>query len=56
MVLSASDLGIREGLEPFFCYQCGNRIGWTEETNEDILKYYPVCEDCAKLPKEEDEI
>lgn len=54
MVLSARDLGIREGLDPVFCYQCGNRIGWIENEFDDDASSL-VCEDCAKLPKDEEE-
>ena len=53
MVLSAEALGIRKGLIPAFCCGCGYRIGWTDEGIEDT-PCSTFCEDCAKLPKEED--
>ena len=56
MVLSADDMGIRKGLDPIFCSDCGNRIGWADHDG-----FYDVpdgnhlfCEDCAKKPKEDD--
>lgn len=52
MVLSARDLGIREGLDPFFCSDCGNRIGWCQDAS--TIDPYVFCEDCAKKEKEED--
>lgn len=52
MVLSADDLGIRKGLNPIFCQNCGNRIGWVnEETEESTNELF--CEDCAKLNEED---
>ena len=47
MVLSARDMGIREGLNPVFCGICGNRICWASEDSdtEDTLF---ECEDCAR--------
>ncbi len=48
MVLTASDLGITDRtLIPFFCCECGNRIGWSREKfGEKTAQIY--CEDCAK--------
>ena len=51
MVLSADDMGIRKGLDPIFCSDCGNRIGWVDE---DFSSCGTYCEDCAKKPKEDD--
>jgi len=57
MVLSADDMGIRKGLDPIFCSDCGDRIGWADHDG-----FYDVpdgnhlfCEDCAKKPKTEEE-
>ena len=47
MVLSANDLGIKEGLNPFFCCECGNRIGWYNEDSGDLPSEM-YCEDCSK--------
>ena len=54
MVLSASDLGIRDGLNPVFCSICGNRIGWAND-DSDLDNILLECDDCAKKPKEEDD-
>lgn len=48
MTLSASDMGIRDGLDPFFCSDCGERLGWIE-SGEVVGVIY--CEDCAKKQK-----
>ena len=50
-MVSADDLGIRKGLIPIFCANCGCRIGWAEELGEDLLVKF--CEECAKLPEED---
>ena len=52
MVLSADDMGIRKGLDPIFCSDCGNRVGWADDSGQCLG--YLFCEDCAKKPKEED--
>jgi len=44
---TAKDLGIREGLIPAFCCECGCRIGWTDEGIENAPTS-TFCEDCAK--------
>lgn len=54
MVLTASQLGIRNDLIPAFCCDCKDRIGWTDEGIEDTPSS-TYCEDCAKKPIEEDE-
>lgn len=53
MVLSPDALGIRKELTPFFCCECGFRIGWYEEL-EDAPSYC-YCEECARRAKEDDE-
>jgi len=52
MVLSANVLGVRRGLIPLFCCNCGNRIGWCDDSigDNNALNY---CDDCAKLDKED---
>lgn len=54
MVLSADDLGIRKGLDPIFCSDCGCRIGWAEDSDQCNLGYM-FCEDCSKKPKKEED-
>lgn len=48
MVLTAESLGVTDkSLLPFFCCNCGNRIGWSrEEFGEGSVEVY--CESCAK--------
>jgi hypothetical protein len=47
MVLSAKALNIKEGLVPFFCSECGYRIGWFNENSGDIPPEI-YCEECSK--------
>jgi len=54
MVLSASDMGIREGLIPFFCSKCGCRLGWYDNGYSDI-DAITFCEDCAKEDVDDEE-
>lgn len=52
MVLSAKDMGIREGLDPLFCSICGDRIGWVYDdfnSDEALIE----CEHCARREKVE---
>lgn len=54
MVLSARDLGIREGLNPCFCSVCGNRVCWASD-DSDTDSIMLECEDCAKQERREDD-
>ena len=55
MVLSTKDLGIREGLNPVFCSDCGYRIGWGDEDEFGDIRTPLFCEACARKPKESED-
>lgn len=48
MPLTASDMGIKEGLIPFFCLECGERLGWFDEADGNDPSGFVLCEDCSK--------